>query len=82
MDDAELLRELRENCQCFQRPTFADPPCAMCKAASALEADAQKEAALKALCDDLGIGLARLVSGIRALLRLGRYDQRFTHPNY
>ena len=39
----------------------------MCKAASALEADAQKEAALKALCDDLGIGLARLVSGIRAI---------------
>lgn len=36
-------------------------------AIATLEADVQKEAALKALCDDLGIGLARLVSGIRAI---------------
>lgn len=48
MDDAELLRELRENCQCFQRPAFADPPCAICKAASRIESLSTEIERLKA----------------------------------
>lgn len=30
---AEIVRSVKENCQCYQRPSFATPPCPECKAA-------------------------------------------------
>lgn len=33
-----LVKRLPQHCQCFQRPTFADPPCDVCKAAAAITA--------------------------------------------
>ena len=70
MDDAELLRELRENCQCFQRPSFADPPCAICKAADRIESLSAVIARVEALCDEYRElpGFADIIRMFRAAL--------------
>lgn len=38
-----LVERLPQNCQCYQRPTFADPPCDVCKAAAAITALRKRE---------------------------------------
>lgn len=42
-----LVERLPQNCQCYQRPTFADPPCDVCKAAAAITALREREQRLR-----------------------------------